>query len=600
MTPGELAVGTHQVARVPRAEVERKLGWVATHVLRCLHRWRDRETGRTTATRRQVAQTPGMTSLTVRQVMRGLARLIEAGLVDGLHYPWVQMRSGHRVRLCSRRVYGAEVRSRRLGGGWELLCPEPVAAWLRAREQSSDHGGGSGRGGAPKGNRNWAETRAPRHVSAESAESIARYLTHSRRLADLRVAFGLDPSDPEDFDAPPETMDRADPPLVGDDGSRRYPPAVGDNGPDRPPTMDRIAFRSDLDQGWVSLPTGEKRPPSVGPSVFSPPAAGDAGTGPTRLPVPTPSLAALTSTSDAYGRRLGGGPPVPTSPPSVAPTPPPAGRADLSPPVVTPAAARASTSALGLRLGGGDLPAGEARASIGRRVPGMPRLPTFEAAVVPHPPLLSTDCTLDECVAVMLRTYAGAYRAVTGEVAWSVRSVQAAKTEYSKSTLRLLRDAARALRQAEIAPAAWVAWSFDFWCRTKAYTGHPPALGWTFSPGRITERQAWFTSSGAGQSGGAHVTGLRERDLARRWFALGLLVDRERAWEDASPVVARVFPEGFDEAVRAVEREVTEAKARLAQRVAGGEWVWPLGFRRAPSPDERPPAASRARRKKAQ
>jgi hypothetical protein len=135
---------------------------------------------------------------------------------------------------------------------------------------------------------------------------------------------------------------------------------------------------------------------------------------------------------------------------------------------------------------------------------------------------------------------------------------------------RLLLEAGALLRDAAVPPAGWVVWSFEVW-RGLGRTKKPPSLVWTFSTKRIGGDLAWYQHEGYDEIGGRKVKGPLEdafypRDAAMREAAI---------WtDDATEVVARYFPEGYAQAVEAVQREAEQMRAKVARRLAAGEWLW--------------------------
>ena len=78
----------------------------------------------------------------------------------------------------------------------------------------------------------------------------------------------------------------------------------------------------------------------------------------------------------------------------------------------------------------------------------------------------------------------------------------------------------------------------------------------------------------AAETGGNDLWGPEAKSVLHRYTHLLAAVDREQAYDDASPIVARFFPEGFDEAIANANRAAKEAQAEIDARVASGAWVW--------------------------
>jgi hypothetical protein len=229
----------------------------------------------------------------------------------------------------------------------------------------------------------------------------------------------------------------------------------------------------------------------------------------------------------------------------------------------------------GLRLGSSDAPRTSprrsrkyVRAALGARIPNLPRFPQLKSATIPHPPRLSPDASTELAAREIARAYAGAYEASTGKPCWAARRPERTKN------WALLLAAAEFIRDADVPPAAWVAWSFDVWAKK---TGRPPPISWVFSVRRLGDRFDWFSHDHYDEIGGTIVAGPKEKGMFQRYTALLEAIDREGAHADAAPLVARYFPEGWDAAVAAVEREIRQTRERLETQLADGAWLWGRG-----------------------
>lgn len=236
MNPGIVA-GRYPVRRLSAETVERKIGKTALHVLRMLWAWRDPETGLVTVQRERLAASRGFARVSVPATMRALVRLAECGLVENLGWREVETAKGARIPVYTRRVYGADAPAKALGERHVLAVPEPVAAWISRRVADARRGGGRGRGGAPRGNRNrFGDGSKTAHARwCHSVEPILASVRAGRVRVDSEAARL-------------EAEDRREQARKRAKGR-----AAGDNGSSRPPTMDRVAL--DPTSGSSDLPS---------------------------------------------------------------------------------------------------------------------------------------------------------------------------------------------------------------------------------------------------------------------------------------------------------------------------------------------------------
>jgi hypothetical protein len=259
----------------------------------------------------------------------------------------------------------------------------------------------------------------------------------------------------------------------------------------------------------------------------------------------------------------------------------PAGSQQPSPAQPSPAGTRPrlpDPAAVAKPLGDAAYQVGEPRAmhpaAMGLPFPGVPgplRVHEIARCVVPNPPLLDPRASPEQHARILARWYTGIAERRTGKTCWSFRGKPLERSRYFGA----LQSAAKAMVEHEIAPAAWIAWSFDVWEHREKDKLPPPSM--VFSAKRIEERRGWFRSCAVDYSGGQQVYVPAARELMQRQAQMrnALARERPRNTEAVLAVVAKYFP------IRLRERLIHDAKQqaeaeqeRMTVAVAEGKWVW--------------------------
>jgi hypothetical protein len=214
--------------------------------------------------------------------------------------------------------------------------------------------------------------------------------------------------------------------------------------------------------------------------------------------------------------------------------------------------------------------------------PPFPGASLLAPAILPSPPTLDAEASPLERTQVLARAFRAGVESRFGEGA-AFTAPRPGEVRASKHYATLLAGA-EALIAAEIAPAAWVAFSCDLWKRyaveratekkgSKAATRRGPSVAWVFNPKRIAERAGWFRAEETTYSGGLAVFGPKHKALLQRHAEMRAAL--HRAAEPAADIIHRYFPPGaFDRAVAAARRENAEIQQRLRDGVQTGEWFW--------------------------
>lgn len=217
-------------------------------------------------------------------------------------------------------------------------------------------------------------------------------------------------------------------------------------------------------------------------------------------------------------------------------------------------------------------------------VPAMPTIANLKPVIVPAPPPLPLARSLGEQVEFVAATWehAVAHRFSNGKACGTFRRRGGV---LGSDYFDLLADSTGLFVEQEIAPAAWLAFSFDVWesysekpKRRNGKTRKPPPLKWVFERSRFEERSGWFRNAlGSMTLGGQVIFVQSYRELMRRHAAMRFALLKLSAPTNAevSLVVDCYFPNGlYSELVSKAETESAKLRERFALRAARGEWLW--------------------------
>ena len=165
---------------------------------------------------------------------------------------------------------------------------------------------------------------------------------------------------------------------------------------------------------------------------------------------------------------------------------------------------------------------------------GIPRQPLgawLLTARTPAPPRILVDNPPEVRARILANAYRGYLEHETGVTSFAFRrgDITATKHYYA------LVNAAEALRIHDIAPIAWVRFSWDVWvkCARKASGISTPPIAWMFSLKRISEAGAeggWFeTSHYSSETQPRTVFGPAHKEAHKRWTLMQFALLRIRA-----------------------------------------------------------------------
>lgn len=208
-------------------------------------------------------------------------------------------------------------------------------------------------------------------------------------------------------------------------------------------------------------------------------------------------------------------------------------------------------------------------------IPPYPGISQVSPVTVPNPPLLDPKAEPREWVQRMLAAYRGAVDArygldEKGRGCGVLLRGDITRARFYKGFV----EAARALIEHEIPPAAWALWYIDAWREhvDEGLSKKAPPVHTVFSAKRINERRGWFRRESESYLGGRVLIGKVYKQLLDRYTAMYRELPRT---SDPAALFAKHFPDGeYNRLLEAARQESLEDQARLRRLVARGEFVW--------------------------
>lgn len=206
-----------------------------------------------------------------------------------------------------------------------------------------------------------------------------------------------------------------------------------------------------------------------------------------------------------------------------------------------------------------------------RLLPPFPGEHVIKPAIVPPPELLPELLSYQGCVELLVAFYRGAL-----EERFSLRS------SFGRGDVRRMKNyskfclAVDAMSKLKVAPAAWILFSFDVWRETGVTKG-PPTTVWTFSVGRIIEKNAWFQDWASRYRGGRSYFADEHLKLVRAWRAMwdDLMITRPADREELVIIVEKHFPaDSYEKAVLAAQISSQRLGQYLLDAINNGRMVW--------------------------
>ncbi len=192
---------------------------------------------------------------------------------------------------------------------------------------------------------------------------------------------------------------------------------------------------------------------------------------------------------------------------------------------------------------------------------------------VPDPPKLDPTDSKERHAALIAAWYEGAHFAALGKRCWSFGRGGVKKSRW----FPLLLKAAEAFVERDIAPAAWLEWSFGVWAEHMKPKGTPLAVGWVLAPERIRKPRGWHSNQEGDSTERRLVVVPAAAELMRRQRDMqdDLTASAPVTDDDVRQIVSRHFSPGeHTRLVEVAQREAESMQADLRSRAHNGGWVW--------------------------
>jgi hypothetical protein len=231
---------------------------------------------------------------------------------------------------------------------------------------------------------------------------------------------------------------------------------------------------------------------------------------------------------------------------------------------------------------GGESPAvrfQEWKRQLGERLPPEPTATRIPPAYTPAAPKLPANWGDDDTLTLMLATYRKALEALTGERCYAYLG---GLPEQGSKARDGLTAAAAKLREHEVAPAPWVAFSLEVWREhvtakgkgSKGGKGLPP-VGYVFDAERIEAQRGWFRSREGDYCGQEVLMTTAHREVVRRWHAMREALVKAETLDAAETIVVGYTGGGdYDALVQEAVTIGTVLQDEMGRCVRAGGWVW--------------------------
>ncbi len=204
-------------------------------------------------------------------------------------------------------------------------------------------------------------------------------------------------------------------------------------------------------------------------------------------------------------------------------------------------------------------------------IPPYPSVGFIGVPKIPPPPSLSSDLSDEASVKKLAEAYRGAFESRYNKRSYVMTRGSVKRSKFYKS----LVASAHFMRENDIAPASWAAFSLDSWIsfseKNEGAKTKPPPVNWVFSMKRLEERLGWFDREASSYGGGRLLFTRKHKDILRRYDGLKRAAQRELITE---ALIEKWFPGGWEKHYDMAKKEAAADQARLRDIVRRGDFVW--------------------------
>jgi len=199
-------------------------------------------------------------------------------------------------------------------------------------------------------------------------------------------------------------------------------------------------------------------------------------------------------------------------------------------------------------------------------LPPYPSANLLSVAKIPRPKLLHENLSDRECVEFMISVYRGAVVSRFKKPCYAFTRGDISKSKYYRGFV----SAAGVLKDFEVAPASWAAFSVDAWCDYMT-SSKPPGANWVYSAKRLQEKQEWFENELVSYGGGRLLFSAAHTDAIKRYTGLR---QQTAQLELTEALIEKWFPGGWQKHYEKATIQNQQDQKKLNELAERGEFIW--------------------------
>lgn len=199
-------------------------------------------------------------------------------------------------------------------------------------------------------------------------------------------------------------------------------------------------------------------------------------------------------------------------------------------------------------------------------LPPFPSAKLLLVARLPSPKVLGQGLSDRECVERMVTAYRGAITSRYKKTSYAFTRGDLTRSRFYRGFV----SASEFLREYEIAPASWCAFSVDAW-REYMNSKKEPGANWVYSIKRLEEKQDWYENELVSYRGGRLIFSDEHKTILRKYEALK---KQTMQVELTDELIRKFFPHGWETAYEQATRANKHTQERLNDLVNNGKFIW--------------------------
>ena len=203
----------------------------------------------------------------------------------------------------------------------------------------------------------------------------------------------------------------------------------------------------------------------------------------------------------------------------------------------------------------------------------FPDVVTLRLPCIPPPPKLPEEVNEVRDGDMLLLAFQTVLEHVIGKEAYIVELHKNGRNQRKRLDPNLAACAAL-LREHDLAPIPWVAWSFKQWTAISGGKKKRPPLKWVFNASRVSKQHGWCRAETVNFYATRTVFTESAKELLARWYAMRREVVRNPT-ADIAALSERVFPGGgYAAFLEKSQMDALKTGESIKSKVENGEWVW--------------------------